>query len=224
MRCRDFRVIFTALFFTLLCLGNLPSQSTEPDGAKAEWKELFNGKDLTGWKVSENKDAIYVEDGSLVTNGERAHAFYVGDEDGTEIYKNFRLRAEVKTEPKANSGIYFHTRYLDEGWPNRGYEAQVNNTHGDPKKTGGLYSVQDNFKAPVKDGEWFTYVIVVKGKHIKIKINGETVSDYTEPDDLDRPERQLSDEGGLIALQAHDPGSKVWYRSIKIRRLPDDAE
>ena len=216
------------VLFSVLVIGvSCGAEEAKKDAAakkknKAQWKELFNGKDLTGWKVNENKDAVYVEDGCLVTHGKRAHAFYVGDEDGQEIYKNFRLRAEVKTEPKANSGIYFHTKYLEEGWPDKGYEAQVNNTHGDPKKTGGLYNVQDNFQAPAKDGEWFTYVIIVRGKHIVVKINGKTVSDYTEPDDLNRPDRQLSE--GLFALQAHDPGSKVSYRSIKVRRLPDNIK
>eukprot|EP01043_Picozoa_sp_COSAG02_P108969 COSAG02_NODE_45019_length_361_cov_0.583969_1_plen_64_part_10 len=63
--------------------------------------------------------------------------------------------------PGANSGIYFHTKFLKSGWPNRGYEAQVNNTQSDKKKTGGLYNVKDNFKAPVKDNEWFDYDIIV---------------------------------------------------------------
>ncbi|MFO0913179.1 MAG: DUF1080 domain-containing protein [Pirellulales bacterium] len=183
-----------------------------------EWISLFNGKDLTGWKVNENKDSIQVADGCLITHGDRSHAFYVG-EDGKATFKNFRFKAKVKTEANANSGIYFHTKFLESGWPDRGYEAQVNNTHGDPKKTGGLYNVQDNYKAPAKDGEWFDYEIEVNGKHIVIKINGKTVSDYTEPDDLKRPERQLST--GTFALQAHDPGSKVYYKDLMVERLPD---
>jgi hypothetical protein len=206
-------IVLSICVFTLTCRAEEEATAE----SKEAWTELFNGKDLTGWKVNEHKDAVYVEDGCLVTHGRRAHAFYVGKGDGTEVYKDFHLRAEVKTEPKANSGIYFHTKYLASGWPNKGYEAQVNNTHSDPKKTGGLYSVQDNFQAPAKDGEWFTYEIIVRGKHIVIKINDQTISDYTEPEDLDRPERQLSE--GLFALQAHDPGSKVYYRGIKVRRL-----
>ena len=177
---------------------------------------MFNGKDLTGWKVSENKESVRVEDGLLVTNGKRAHAFYVG-EDGKADFKDFHFKCEVKTEEKSNSGIYFHTQFQKEGWPDRGYEAQVNNTHRDPKKTGGLYNVQDNAEPPAKDGEWFTYEIIVKGKHIVVKVNDKTISDYTEPKDLDRPNRQLSH--GLIALQAHDPISKVSYRNLRIKKL-----
>jgi len=183
-----------------------------------EWITLFNGKDLTGWRVGENPDSVKVEDGMIVVHGPRAHAFYVG-EDGKATFRNFHLQAQVLTYPKANSGIYFHTRYQEEGWPNRGYEAQVNNSHSDPKRTGGLYNVQDNYKAVAKDNEWFQYDIIVEGKHIVIKIDGTTISDYTEPDDLKRPERQLSE--GTFALQAHDPQSKVCYRDLKVKVLPD---
>ena len=80
--------------------------------------------------------------------------------------------------------------------------------------------MKDNFEAPVKDGEWFDYEIIVKGKHIVVKINGKVVSDYTEPDDLDRPERQLSH--GTFALQAHDPGSKVMYKDLNYKLFADD--
>ena len=51
--------------------------------------------------------------------------------------------AEVMCKPKSNSGIYFHTKFQPDGWPQQGFEAQVNNTHGDRKKTGGLYNVKD---------------------------------------------------------------------------------
>ena len=123
------------------------------------------------------------------------------------------------TTPGSNSVIYFHTKYVDAGWPNRGYEAQVNATHTDPKKTPGLYNVKDNFKSPAKDNEWFTYEIIVKGKHIVVKINGETITDYTEPANLDRPERQLSSD--RMALQANDPKSKVLYKNLQVKPLTD---
>jgi hypothetical protein len=178
------------------------------------WIELFNGTDLTGWKIGENAKSFSVENGTLVVNGPRAHAFYVGP-DGNASFTNFDFQAEVMTTPGSNSGIYFHTQYQEDGWPTRGYEAQVNQTHGDPKKTGGLYNVQDNYQVPAKDNEWFTYEISVDGKHIVVKIDGKTVSDYTEPDDLDRPDRRLS--SGTFAIQAHDPKSKVYFRNVRVR-------
>ena len=184
--------------------------------AQKDWISMFNGKDLLGWHVNENPASVYIEEGCLVTHGKRAHVFYVGPK-GHADFKDFHLKAKVKTQKGANSGIYFHTKFLESGWPNKGYEAQVNNTQSDPKKTGGLYGVQDNFKAPVEDDVWFDYEIIVKGKHIVVKINGKTISDYTEPEDLDRPQRCLS--SGTIALQAHDPGSKVFYKDLMIKSL-----
>lgn len=186
------------------------------DSQEDAWITMFNGKDLSGWKVNENPKSVYIEDGCIVTNGDRAHLFYIG-ENGEADFKDFHFKCEVKTLPQANSGIYFHTRFLESGWPNKGYEAQVNNTQADPKKTGGLYAVDDHYEAPAKDNEWFTYEIIVKGKQIVIKIDGETITDYTEPEDLDRPDRCL--DHGTFALQAHDPGSKVYYRNLMVKPL-----
>jgi hypothetical protein len=186
--------------------------------AEEGWIKMFNGKDLTGWKVSENKDSVSAASGMIIIDGPRAHAFYVG-EDGKADFKNFEFKAKVLTTKNSNSGIYFHTKFQESGWPNQGYECQVNNTHGDPKKTAGLYNVQDNFEAPVKDGEWFDYEIIVKGKHIVVKVNGKTISDYTEPEGLDRPERQLSH--GTFALQAHDPKSLVLFKDLMVKKLAD---
>ena len=194
------------ILITLATLVQLPAENG--------WIDLFNGKDLSGWTASENKESCKIEDGKIVLFGPRSHLFYTGKVNGG-TFKDFELKLEVMTTPGSNSGVYFHTNYQEKGWPSKGYEAQVNNTHRDPKKTGGLYAVKDNFKAPVKDGEWFEYHILVKGKHIEIKINGKTITDYTEPDGLNRPNRQL--DKGTFALQAHDPKSKVFYRSIKVK-------
>ena len=71
-----------------------------------------------------------------------AHLFYVGPVHDHD-FKNFHLKAEVMTFPNANCGIYFHTKFQESGWPSQGFECQVNNTHSDPKKTGGLYAVKD---------------------------------------------------------------------------------
>jgi len=178
---------------------------------------LFDGKSLDGWKINEHPDGLKLEDGCLVVNGDRAHVFYDGAVANHD-FKNFHFKAEVMTFKNSNSGIYFHTQFQKDGWPSKGYESQVNNTHGDPKKTAGLYNVKDNFEAPAKDEVWFTYEIIVEGKHIVTKIDGKVITDYTEPADLKRPERQLS--SGTFALQIHDPGSKVKYRNIQVKVLP----
>jgi hypothetical protein len=178
------------------------------------WFVLFNGKDLNGWKISED-GKWKVEDGKIVANGPRSHLF------SEKPYKNFELKAEVMTTPGSNSGIYFHTKFQESNWPELGHEAQVNCTHGDPVKTGSLYNVVKVFDCPHKDNEWFTYTIKVQGQKITLKVNDKTTVEYTEPKDVTGG-RKLS--SGVFALQAHDPKSVVYYRSIKVRPLPEKDE
>ena len=121
----------------------------------------------------------------------------------------------------ANSGIYFHTHYQYEDWPSSGYEAQINQTHDDPRKTGSLYGVQDNFAMVTNDYEWFAYQITVRGKRIVLKVNGQTITDYTEPNNLNRPWRQLGE--GTFAIQAHDPGRPVFLRNIRVHSIPEPS-
>lgn len=181
---------------------------------------MFDGKSMEGWKVNENEASWKVEDGKLVCQGERSHLFYEGD---GRPFKNFHFKAEVMTTPGSNSGIYFHTKYQPDGWPKYGYECQVNITQGDPKKSSGLYSVQDVFDAPAKDNEWYTQEIIVEGRHVTTKVNGKTMVEYTEPENKEAFsndfERRLG--SGTFALQAHDPGSKVYFRNLRVKRLPD---
>jgi hypothetical protein len=210
--------------FALVCACVLMAgcQSTQKMVGKATgWQPLFDGKSLDGWKPSENKDTFSVKDGLIVAHGERSHLFYVGPVNGAD-FQDFELKAEVMTTPGSNSGIYFHTEYQETGWPSKGYECQVNTTHSDPKKTGGLYAVQDVMdNAPSKDNEWFDYYIKVQGKHITIKIDGKTTVDWTEPDDWTPAQgmegRKVSH--GTFALQGHDPKSIVYYKNIMVKPL-----
>ena len=201
-----------ALALSIACL----APAADNDG----WISLFDGKSLAGWKANENPDTFKVEDGELIVKGPRAHLFYVGDVQGAK-FKNFELKLDIKTLPKANSGVYFHTEFQGPGWPAKGYEVQVNNTHGDPKKTAGLYNVKDNMEAPAKDGEWFTMTIKVEGKHITTSVNGKVIVDYTEEENPPRkgnPGRLIGT--GTFALQGHDPGSEVHYKNIFVKPLP----
>ncbi|MFC3879213.1 DUF1080 domain-containing protein [Algoriphagus namhaensis] len=183
-----------------------------------EWVELFNGKNLDGWKLSENPTSFQVEDGVIKVAGPRAHAFYVG-EVGNSEFKNFELIVELKTMPKANSGIFIHTEYQENGWPNRGYEIQVNQSHSDWRKTGSVYSFQDVRETFVEDGEWYTEHVIVQGDQITVKVNGQVINEYDESEvrEGDLGSKKLS--SGTIALQAHDPESVIYYRSVKIKLL-----
>jgi Domain of Unknown Function (DUF1080) len=205
---------FAATALITIASATLPAQD-------AGWVSLFDGKTLDGWKVGENATTFKVEDGAIVVNGPRAHLYYVGPV-GNHDFKNFEFKADVMTTPGSNSGLYFHTAYQEGGWPSKGYEVQVNNSHTDPKRTAGLYNVQDNMEPPAKDGEWFTMEISVKGKRITTAVNGKTISDYTEPEGVERPAdmkaRVLS--SGTFAIQGHDPKSKVLVKNIMVKVLP----
>ena len=186
-------------------------------GGKDEgWITLFNGKNLEGWQASENQGTFTVKDGELVVNGARSHLFYAGPVR-RHNFKNFEFRADVKTTKGSNSGIYFHTAFQPTDWPSKGFECQVNQTHPDPKKTGSLYNIKNVMNtSPVKDDEWWTYDITVKGMQVTIKVNDKVVTEYTFPDDA--PRKPTS---GTFCLQAHDPKSKTYYKNIKVKPLPD---
>ncbi len=184
------------------------------------WIDLFDGKSLDGWKASENPATFSVENGMIVVHGPRAHLFYEGPLMNHE-FKDFELKVRVMTTAGSNSGIFIHTQYQENGWPSKGYEVQVNNSHTDWRRTGSLYAVEDVKEVYVKDNEWYTEYITVKGKRIIIKINDKTVVDYTEPDNVaqlpDRAQKHLS--SGTFALQGHDPASKVFFKEVKVRVL-----
>ncbi|NLK42321.1 MAG: DUF1080 domain-containing protein, partial [Planctomycetes bacterium] len=199
-------------------------QTAEKKDAKADgWFSLFDGKTLNGWRASENKDTFNVQDGMIVVNGPRSHLFYTGPVMGAN-FKNFEFKAEVMTKPKANSGIYFHTEYQETGWPDKGYEVQINNSHSDWRRTGGLYAVQDVRQSPAQDNQWFTMHIIVRGQRIIVKVDGKVVVDYVEPEGISEtgypsmPGRKLS--SGTFALQGHDPESVVYFKNIMVKPLP----
>ncbi|MCH8217648.1 MAG: DUF1080 domain-containing protein [Planctomycetes bacterium] len=201
------------LLVTLSLTGVTVAQEADTDG----WISLFNGKDLEGWRASENKTSFTVQDGAIVAYGKRSHLYYEGPVNNA-MFKNFEYKVDVMTEPGSNGGLYFHTQYLETGWPSRGHEVQVNNTfEKDPRRTGSLYRKSDVPKeaALPKDNEWFTEHIHVRGNRVVVKVNGKTFVDWTQPDGQTFTQ-------GTFALQGHDPKSRVHYKNIYVKPLPDD--
>lgn len=212
-----------AAFSLVLCLCVSPLLAADKTPDAEGFVTIFDGKSLDGWKKStDNPNSMQLKDGAIVANGPRCHLFYVGD---SQPFKNFDFKCEVMTKANSNGGIYFHTKYQPDNWPAQGHECQVNNTFAkDPQKTGGVYKVAKVLEAPAKDNEWFKYEIIVEGKHVIIKINDKVTADYTEDaaalakEKGIEPGRRVGE--GTFALQAHDPGSTVMYRNIKVKRLP----
>jgi uncharacterized protein len=187
---------------------------------KTGWVSLFDGKSLDGWRASENPKSFRVEDGILIADGPRAHLFYEGSLQDAK-FRDFEMRMDVKTFPRANSGIFFHTRYQDSGWPGQGYEVQINATHSDRIKTGSIYGVKNVMDtAPHQDNEWFHLHFIVKGKEVLVNVDDKVVNHFVEPDDVSGS-RRIGE--GTVAIQAHDPNSVIHFRNIELRVL-DEAK
>jgi enterochelin esterase-like enzyme len=200
---------------------------------KAGWMLLFDGQTLDGWKASEDPASFTVRDGMIVAHAvgtaikgqaphPKSHLFYVGP-DGHASFTDFEFQADVMTEPESNSGVYFHTQFIENDWPQKGFEVQINSYKNEKRKTGGLYKVVDITEALVPNNEWFRLHVIVRGKRVIIQLNGKTAVDWTEPEGFvvrDPPwfsERKLS--SGTFALQAHDPKSTVYFKNIRVKLL-----
>jgi hypothetical protein len=163
-----------------------------------------------------------------VASGPASHAYYDGPVRN-HSFRNFELRVDIMARAGANGGVYVLTEFEQVGgserasgrFPSKGFEVQVYNGTGGPR-TGSLYHVVDLDESPVRDEEWFTQTIIVKGDTIVVKINEKQVVNWTQPADWnggrEGPGRSISGPG-TIALQAHDAKSAVLYKNIRIRPL-----
>jgi hypothetical protein len=206
------------------------SQQAGPGGVEPGFTALFNGKNLDGWVIKGPAETFKVENGAIVANGSASHLYYVGP-FRNHAFRDFELKVDVMTRAGSNGGIYVLTEYEDPAvnvrasgrFPAKGFEIQVNNTHGDRVKTGSVYHVSDVFdESPAKDDEWFTQHIIVKGNTITVSVNGRQVVQWTQPADWDGgregPGRKITGPG-TIALQGHDPRSTVYYKNVRIKPL-----
>lgn len=209
---------------SLVCLAQ-SAATADDDG----WRELFNGKDLSGWEANVRPESFIVENGLLKAHGRNgmSHLFYVG-EDGKDVaFKSFELIVITRSEPGSNSGIFFHTdRELRGGkYLHKGYEVQLNSSKKEKQKTGSLYGIKPLAESPVDESEWFELRVRVEGKRIRVHIEDKLVIDYTEPRNPkrqpNRVKRLIDPRGGALALQAHDPDSVFYFKQIRIRELSD---
>ena len=106
--------------------------------------------------------------------------------------------------------MYFRAEFGGPGWPT-GYEAQVNSTHSDWRRTGSLWGIKDVKEQLIPPNTWWHQHIIVRGNHIIIKVNDKVVVDYTDE------ENRYTD--GYLALQQHDPAGVVKYKNLMMRPL-----
>ena len=176
-------------------------------GFAAEAVELFNGKDLTGWKMA-GPGSFEVKDGTLQTVGGMGllwHETELGD---------YVLSLEFKTSRKEdNSGVF--VRFPDPGndpWVavNEGYEIQIMDAGG-KNATGAVYNLQPAKESASKPaGEWNKYEITVIGQKITVRLNGKVINEYTGEKKTAR---------GYVGLQNHDAKTKVSFRNVKVKPI-----
>ena len=169
-----------------------------------KWIQMFDGKTLAGWEANENAASWTAKDGTIVGDGDRSHLFYK-----KETCENCEFKAEVRLNHAGNSGMYFRAEFVP-GWP-KGYEAQVDNTHPDPVRTGSLYNFVKVFDQLVPDDTWWTQEISAIGNHIIIKVNGKVTVDFVD--------EKNTFAKGYLALQQHNKGSVVEYKNLMMRHL-----
>ncbi len=196
----------------------------------AETVELFNGKDLTGWKQRGGAAKYAIDDGAIVGRSvpNTSNTFLATERE----YGDFELELDFKIDdPTFNSGVQIRSHARSEGDGDRVYGYQVEiDPRSDRKWTGGLYfeagsrqwldDLSDNEAAreAFKLGQWNHLRIVANGRHIQTWLNGVPAADFTDTDD------EAFTPSGFIALQVHSVGEakepkEVRWRNIKLTEL-----
>lgn len=188
---------------------------------------LFNGKDLTGWKVNGADPKRMASKWSVTKDGELAVKDGPGDLVCEKEFDNFVLQFECKTNGKAlNSGIFF--RCIPGQYQN-GYEAQIQNAYKDDDRTkpadfgtGAIYRRIAARKVVSNDNEWFTMTVAANGKHIATWVNGYQTVDWTDDrKDDENPRKGYRAAKGPLSIQGHDPTTDILFRNIRAGARPD---
>jgi len=192
--------------------------------AGAADKQLFNGKDLTGWKMT-GPGRFVIEDGMIKTEGGMGLMFYEKEKFGNAVVK-----VVFKTEgARANSGVVIR---LPEPPPDpwygvhNGYEVQIDAAGDEWHSTGAIYSLSKVSSREQKpSGEWNTMEIELRGPLTVISVNGKKVNEFREGQPV--PERKMwyepvrgpRGDSGYIGLQNHDARSTVYFKEVSVRPL-----
>jgi hypothetical protein len=220
------------LFFVLVQSGFAGIQQANTPGkkdTKTEWRQLFNGKDLTGWKHV-GPGSMTVGDGMIRGHGGMGLLYWTGEKFGNcTIHVEFKMR-----DTNSNSGVFIRIPIepREEWMPvNYGYEVQIDN-HPELSKeddyhiTGTLYSLTKPLAKPGKPGpEWNTMEITLDGPRTIVFVNGVKVTDFKEGDPV--PERKFDfepfrgprPEFGFIGLQNHGENDVVFFRKVEVKPL-----
>ena len=214
------RNLATLLFlFVPACCGTARAEAPADPNDESGFIALFDGKSLDGWRASEHRDSCRVENGEIVVGGgERSHLFYDGPVANHD-FKNFELRLEVMTEPKANSGVYFHTAFQEgTATVTAGRQVEIDRVLG--HHTGGIYGdgrgwvawPAPEYETVIRPTDWNDMLIRVEGNRYVVILNGIQVLDFTYPSPVA--------EEGVIALQLHSGGQgRMRFKDLYVRDL-----
>jgi hypothetical protein len=214
--------IGTTWLLLAACAGSMPA-------ADSDWKQLFNGKDLTGWKhVGPGEDTVV--DGLIKTGGGMGLLYWTGGKVGNcQLHVVYKMR-----DFNDNSGVYIRIPLEPrEAWMpvHYGYEVQIDNhpeTGGEDEYhvTGTLYSLTKPLAFPGKPGpEWNTMDITIDGPHTVVVVNGVKVTDFHEGDAVPvqkfnfEPLRGPRPNEGWFGLQNHSDKDIVFFKEVAIRSL-----
>jgi hypothetical protein len=201
-----------ALLVFMLCLGGCST----PDTSEG-WVELFNGRDLSGWR--ENRFAHdphwEVQDGILIGNG--GQGYLATNREFTDFELVAVVRISDTGDARGNSGIYIRCQpheNRDAEYP-PGYEVQCDHLD-ENNPTGSIYNLGvPGSRAPlprVKDGEWFTLRVLAQGNHLQTWVNGEPAVDCYDP--------QNRYPKGYVLLQMHHRTGIVEFQQVRLRPIP----
>lgn len=170
--------------------------------AKDNWQLLYGApEDFAKWYISEGKPRFQ-------PLGDVIHADGAGHLSTREQFRDFELQLYVRHVKHHNSGILFRTS--GHGLGSRHYEIQLHDVEGAHYPTGSLYSFKRAIYPKIEAEVWFPFQLVVKDRNCLVRINGDTVLEYGELENLDE---------GSIELQAHAPGMWTEFKQIRIKRI-----
>ena len=195
-------------------------------GARAagpEWKQLFNGKDFTGWEHVGPGEFI-VENGVMRTSGGMGLLTYTGEKFGNAV---IRVVYRGTTEP-ANSGVYIRIPEIPKDpWfaVHFGYEVQIDDGRDEFHRTGSLYSLSRAEEFPPSKDGWNTLEIAIEGQTTTVSVNGKQVNRFDGSQSVPErkkyyePRRGPRPDSGYIGLQNHDAKSILEFREVSVRPL-----
>lgn len=223
--CRTFSSLLLATLVLFLMTSGMTLRSQDSSG----WRQLFNGKDLNGWKhVGPGEQ--YVEDGLIKSHGGMGLLYWTSEKFGScTIRVVYRMRDE-----NSNAGVFIRIPIepREEWMPVfYGYEVQIDNKpelsdEDDYHYTGMLYSLTKPLAKPGKPGpEWNTMEITLEGSRTIVYLNGVKVTDYKEGDPV--PERKFDFEPyrgprpdfGYIGIQNHGDKDVVFFKEVSVKQL-----